>query len=188
MILQLPDVTLRIFILAMLHHPKICAKAQAEIDALCGRERLPQFEDKDSLPYTRAVILETQRWRPLTPIGVCHTATEDDWYDGMYIPKGARFFPSLWEMSQDESVYPSPEIFRPERHLREDGSFTKRAELPTWGFGARKCSAMHLAEGTLFINIVMLLWAFDFVAPIDANGNRILPSAAYEDWIGVLPW
>lgn len=40
-------------------------------------------------------------------------------------------------MSQDISVYPEPERFLPERHLREDGSFTKRNELPTWGFGSR---------------------------------------------------
>lgn len=73
---QLPDVTLRIFILTMLHHPLVCKRAQAEIDGVVGRERLPDFDDKDHLPFTRAVILETQRWRPLTPIGVCHTATE----------------------------------------------------------------------------------------------------------------
>ena len=74
--LQLPDVTFRIFILTMLHHPEICKKAKAEIDSIVGRDRLPSIEDKDFLPFTRAVILETQRWRPLTPIGVCHTSTE----------------------------------------------------------------------------------------------------------------
>lgn len=79
----------------MLHFPEICARAQAEIDALVGRDRLPSFDDKDYLPYTRAIILEVQRWRPLSPIGVCHTATEEDEYMGMHIPKGVRFFPSM---------------------------------------------------------------------------------------------
>jgi hypothetical protein len=46
---------------------------------------------------------------------------------------------------------------------------------------------MHLAEGTLFITIATLLWAFDFVAPLDNEGNRILPSKEWEDWVGVLP-
>ena len=40
-------------------------------------------------------------------------------------------------MSRDTSVYSDPEQFLPSRHLREDGSFTKRNELPTWGFGGR---------------------------------------------------
>lgn len=46
---------------------------------------------------------------------------------------------------------------------------------------------MHLAEGTLFINIATLLWAFDFVPPKDTEGKAILPSKEYADWKGVLP-
>ena len=172
----------------MLHHPEVLARARNEIDIVVGRLRLPNFDDKDFLPYTRAVILETQRWRPLTPIGVCHTSTSEDWYNGMYIPKGTRMFPSMYALARDETVYPEPSLFKPERHLREDGSFTKRAELPTWGFGGRKCSAMHLAEGTLFINIARLIWAFDFVPPVDQDGMAVLPSADYADWVNVIPW
>lgn len=93
---DLPDVTLRIFILAMLHFKEVAKKAQAEIDSVVGRERAPTFDDQKGLPYTRAMILEIQRWRPLTPIGVSHMATENDEYQGMFIPKGTRLFPSLW--------------------------------------------------------------------------------------------
>jgi cytochrome P450 len=60
----------------MLHFPDACRKAQAEIDAMVGRDRLPNHEDRENLPFTRALILETQRWRPLTPIGVPHVAIE----------------------------------------------------------------------------------------------------------------
>lgn len=60
----------------MLHFPEACRKAQAEIDAVIGRDRLPSFEDKENLHFTRGFILETQRWRPLTPIGVPHVALE----------------------------------------------------------------------------------------------------------------
>lgn len=91
-------------------------------------------------------------------------------------------------LSNDTSVYPEPQIFRPERHLRPDGSFTKSNELPTWGFGGRKCSAYLLAENTLFINIATLLWAFDFVPPIDENGEEILPTTSYAEWEGIIPW
>ncbi|KAJ6552210.1 hypothetical protein DFH09DRAFT_925352, partial [Mycena vulgaris] len=43
--------------------------AQREIDAVVGHDRLPNFEDKDSLPYIRAIIKETLRWRPVSPLG-----------------------------------------------------------------------------------------------------------------------
>lgn len=92
---ELPDVTLRIFILAMLHYPEKCARAQAEVDVQVGRERMPSFQDRDFLSYTRAIILEVQRWRPLNPLGIPHTSVEEDEYMGMHIPKGVRFFPSL---------------------------------------------------------------------------------------------
>ena len=58
------------FILAMIHYPEVMRKAQAELDAVVGRERTPRFEDKENLPYIRAVIRETLRWRPPGPLGV----------------------------------------------------------------------------------------------------------------------
>lgn len=92
---DLPEITLRIFTAAMLHFPDVLKAAQAELDRVVGRERLPNFDDKNDLPYTRAVILETQRWRPLAPIGVAHTALQDDFYDGYFIPKNTVVFPNL---------------------------------------------------------------------------------------------
>ncbi len=51
-------------------HPEIQAKAQAEIDAVVGKNRLPNFEDRPHLPYVEAILLETLRWNPALPMGV----------------------------------------------------------------------------------------------------------------------
>lgn len=53
----------------MLHDPQIMHKAQAELDSVIGRERSPTFEDRDNLPYIRAMIRELVRWRPIAPLG-----------------------------------------------------------------------------------------------------------------------
>lgn len=53
----------------MMHHPEVMRKAQDEIDAEVGRERTPGFEDRDNLPYIRAIVRETLRWRPPGPLG-----------------------------------------------------------------------------------------------------------------------
>lgn len=50
------------FIFAMLHTPDVQARAQAEIDRVTGGTRLPTFEDRDSLPYVRALIDECLRY------------------------------------------------------------------------------------------------------------------------------
>jgi len=50
-----------IFILTMLPHPDCQRKAQEEIDAVVGTERLPNFNDRDSLPYLECILKETHR-------------------------------------------------------------------------------------------------------------------------------
>jgi hypothetical protein len=55
----------------MVLNPEVLAKAQAEIDAVVGRERPPSFKDMADLPYIRAMVKETLRWRPVVPLGKC---------------------------------------------------------------------------------------------------------------------
>jgi cytochrome P450 len=50
-------------------HPETQAKAQAELDTVIGRSRLPEFRDRDSLPYVDALLKETLRWQVLSPVG-----------------------------------------------------------------------------------------------------------------------
>ena len=51
-------------------YPSIQERAQAEIDAIVGRERLPEFEDRPHMPYIDAICRELLRWRMVTPLGV----------------------------------------------------------------------------------------------------------------------
>lgn len=49
------------FMLAMVRYPEVYRKLQEEIDQVVGRERLPDFDDRQALPYTECVIKETYR-------------------------------------------------------------------------------------------------------------------------------
>lgn len=53
----------------MMNYPKVQERAQKEIDAIIGTHRLPNFEDRPSLPYVDAVLRETLRWHPVFPLG-----------------------------------------------------------------------------------------------------------------------
>ncbi len=57
-------------ILAFLLYPEVQAKAQAELDAVVGHARLPNFDDRAQLPYINAVVLEALRWNPVVPMGM----------------------------------------------------------------------------------------------------------------------
>ncbi|KAG1845248.1 cytochrome P450 [Suillus tomentosus] len=82
--------TLYVFLLAMVLYPEVQARAQAEIDSVIGEtlERLPDWDDRVSMPYINAIILETLRWFPVAPLGIAHATVNDDIYEGYYIPKG----------------------------------------------------------------------------------------------------
>jgi cytochrome P450 len=52
-----------------MQNPEVQRKAQDEIDAVVGTDRLPTFADRSSLPYVEAVYLETLRYTAPVPLG-----------------------------------------------------------------------------------------------------------------------
>ena len=94
-------------------YPEVQKKAQAEIDTVVGPKRLPDFHDRPSLPYINAVVKEASRWNLISPLGmpfviminatilmdsegVPHMSTNDDEYNGFYIPKGTVMIGNAW--------------------------------------------------------------------------------------------
>ncbi|KIW80422.1 hypothetical protein Z517_07037 [Fonsecaea pedrosoi CBS 271.37] len=153
------SMALEIFTLAMLVYPDVMKKAQAEIDAhVGGDDRLPGFEDKDSLPYMDAMIKEVLRWRPVSAGGIPHAVIQDDEYLGYRIPAGATVIGNHWSIHLDEDVYRDPHAFNPDRWIEDPA-----LPLAPFGFGRRVCTGQHLARNSLFINMVRILWAFDVV-------------------------
>ena len=63
-------------ILAMVLYPEVMRKAQAQIDAVVGRDRIPTFEDQKNLPYVEAMVKEVLRWRPVGPLAVPRNVAE----------------------------------------------------------------------------------------------------------------
>ena len=55
--------------LALVLFPQVQRRAQAELDVVIGRERLPTFDDRPRLPYIEALCKELMRWQMVTPMG-----------------------------------------------------------------------------------------------------------------------
>ena len=51
--------------------PEAQKKAQAQIDTVVGRHRVPTIEDRPLLPYIDAIFRETLRYHPVVPLGKC---------------------------------------------------------------------------------------------------------------------
>ncbi|KAA1474399.1 cytochrome P450 [Dentipellis sp. KUC8613] len=167
--IETTSATIFVFFLAMLHFPEPMRKAQAELDRVVGSDRLPDFQDAESLPYVRALINEVFRWRPVAVLGgTPHASIADDEYNGMFIPKGSTIFANLDGIMRDPATFPDPDAFMPERWLPETRTSTHpRLQLDTFdlpfGFGRRICPGQHLASNSVFINVARILWAFDIL-------------------------
>ena len=77
-------------------YPSVQAKVHAELDAVVGPDRLPDFTDRDSLIYLDAVVKEAMRWMPPTPVGLTHYTKEDDVVNGYFIPAGTVLLGNIW--------------------------------------------------------------------------------------------
>ena len=64
--------------------------------------------------------------------------TEDDIYEGMFIPKGSVVIYNAYAMAHDENVYSDHWLFNPDRYLSKDeGGLGEPLPDGHFGFGRR---------------------------------------------------
>jgi len=163
-------------------------KAQAQIDAVVGTNRLPGTGDRVLLPFVDAIFRETLRYSPIVPLSVPHVSVEDDVYAGFHIPKGSFLLANLWSMAHDESRYPNPHAFIPERFLDDDGSLKPNdVEHIVFGLGRRMCFGRHFADAAVWGVIVRVLAVFKILKPLDENGAEITIEPKFSSGIVIHP-
>ncbi|SPO07779.1 related to O-methylsterigmatocystin oxidoreductase [Cephalotrichum gorgonifer] len=164
--------TINNWTLAMALYPEVMRKAQEEVDRVVGSGRMPGWEDEENLPYIRAMIKETLRWRPVNKFGMYHSLSEDDWYEGHFIPKDSVVVLNWWAIQRDENRYPDPDAFEPSRYL--DSPLTAAEYINS--HDPRSCPGVHLAEKSLFIVISRTLWGFNIQKKRGPDGKVVEPA------------
>ncbi|KIK58663.1 hypothetical protein GYMLUDRAFT_170790 [Collybiopsis luxurians FD-317 M1] len=189
-------ITLETFMLAILCFPHVQREAQAELDRVVGRERLPEHADRELLPYVTAIIGKfAHSYVIYQPIGVAHRVDTDDTYKGYHIPKNSTVLPNVWAMLHDPNVYGSDtDTFEPKRWLlkiSDDQGITGEWKLNpdmrdplvvTFGFGRRACPGKHLAISTFWTGIASILHLFNVTSAVDEDSNKpIQPKIEYSN-------
>ncbi|OJJ64061.1 hypothetical protein ASPSYDRAFT_138740 [Aspergillus sydowii CBS 593.65] len=108
--------------------------------------------DPASTPYLRAVVREGLRLAWANPIRLPRAVPASGWtYRSYFFPPGTSVGVSAFELHQDESVFPNPREFKPERWL--DPTDAMLNNFFAFGKGTRACIAQNLghAEVTLAI-------------------------------------
>ncbi|KAJ7627808.1 cytochrome P450 [Mycena polygramma] len=163
------------FVLGILANPEAQRRAQAEIDSVTGGKYLPTLDDQSAMPYLGALVKEVLRWENVTPIALPHRLTRDDEYRGYRLPSGSLVIGNAWAMLHDETIYPDPFAFKPERFLVDNA----RDPDVAFGFGRRRCPGRHMAALSLWTTIASILATLDIEKAVDDAGRVIEPRHEY---------
>lgn len=177
------------FILGILLNPEAQRKGQAEVDGVLNQERLPTFDDEESMPYVTAIVKEVLRWKNVTPIAIPHLLEVDDVYRGYRLPAGSVVVPNTWAILHDEVAYPDPFSFNPDRFMK-DGRLdlaVKDPAIAAFGFGRRICPGRHMAYASVWITVASILAAFEITKAVDADGMVIEPNDKIRPGLVCIP-
>ncbi|PPR01292.1 hypothetical protein CVT24_006367 [Panaeolus cyanescens] len=174
------------YFLACTLHPEVLQKARDEVDRVVGTDRLPNYGDRESLPYVEALVKELYRWNPAAPLGPSHQILVDDEYEGYHIPAGTIIYPNIWAMTHNEEMYPDPLSFKPERFLGVDEATAKKMDPKNFifGFGRRVCVGQYFADQQIWLAIACLVVTFDVRKSKDEHGQEITPVPNYPNFVG----
>ncbi|XP_039257126.2 cytochrome P450 2J4-like [Styela clava] len=165
-------------ILYLCRYPEIQRKMQNEISEVLSEERQLSMSASEDMHYTKAVIQETMRIRPVTPIGIPHVAAKEDTIMGYKIPKGAVVASNLFRIHNDETIWSDSECFRPERHLDQNGKFRKSPYVIPYSIGARHCLGQQLGNTEIFLFVVSIFKTYSLtvknIDSINMHGKNIV--------------
>ncbi|XP_077997858.1 cytochrome P450 2U1-like [Glandiceps talaboti] len=158
--------TLKWALLFMILHPGVQERVYEEIHQVIGQHRPPNLNDRQSFPFTEAVLLEVQRIGCIAPMTLPHAALTDTTIGGYNVPKGTQVIPNLWSIHYDPIAWPEPHEFDPSRFYNESsGTVVKHESFLPFSAGRRVCMGEQLAKQELFLYFSSLMQRFKFSQP-----------------------
>ncbi|CAN1220926.1 Cytochrome P450 71D445 [Linum grandiflorum] len=119
------------------------------------------------LHYLKALIKETLRLHPPSPLLMPRESSEACEIKGYNIPCKSRVIINAWAIQRDSDYWPDhPERFAPERFLESPLDY-KGSEFHFIPFGAgrRMCPGVLFAQANVELSLANLLFHFDWKLP-----------------------
>lgn len=153
----------------LLRHPPVMSKVRAELSDALGSKPYPDESDIGRLPYLRAVIMESMRLHPPSPLLMPHEAMADGAeIAGFPVAQGTKVIVNLWAIMRDPEMWPEPTEFRPERFEgadQQDFRGKDRLEFMPFGAGRRACPGTPMATRVVTLVLASMLHAFEWRLP-----------------------
>ncbi|XP_058198696.1 isoleucine N-monooxygenase 2-like [Rhododendron vialii] len=153
----------------MINQPALLERATEELDRVVGRNRLVQESDLSQLNYVKSCVRESFRLHPIAPFNVPHISTTDATVAGYFIPKGSHVLLSRPGLGRNPKVWDEPFQFKPERHLKRDGSGVMLTDsdlkILSFSIGRRGCPGVTLGSTMTVMLMARLLQGFSWEVP-----------------------
>jgi flavonoid 3'-monooxygenase len=168
----------------LIRHPDILRQAQDELDAVVGRGRLVSESDLPRLTFFNAVIKETFRLHPSTPLSLPRMAAEECEVAGYRIPKGSELLVNVWGIARDPALWPDPLVFRPARflpggsHANVDVKGGDFGLIP-FGAGRRICAGLSWGLRMVTLTSATLVHAFGLELPAGQSVDKLSMEEAF---------
>ncbi|KAJ7145384.1 cytochrome P450 [Mycena crocata] len=161
-----------VLILAL--YPEYQERASKEIESVVGTTRLPELTDFKNTPFIGALIKEVIRIRPTFPLGIPHSTTSEIRYKDYIVPKNTTVFMNTYAIFHNPDIFDDPDAFNPERFLQSEygtrpGMDTDFRDNFSFGGGRRICPGQYIANATMQLTTMRLIWAFRFGSARDAK-------------------
>jgi len=144
-------------------NPDVQEQLLDEINNVCDSAELINHETIKDMHLLEATIMETLRLRP--PVTehdrVC---TKDCEVNGIKIPKGTRIQMPNLPAHLDEEYFPEPNLFKPERFLKENSDQIQEFTWRPFGSGNRVCIGQRFSMIEMKIFLAKLISRFRIVS------------------------
>jgi len=142
------------------------------------------FVTLEKLPYLTAVIKEALRLSygiigrlpRVTPEGGAE-------FNGHYVPEGTIVGMSSWMMHRNETIFPRPTVFDPERWVDSTAARKLDKYLVTFSKGNRQCVGMPLAYCEIYVTLGTLFRKFSDLDVEEITAEEL----EYDDYFAANP-
>ena len=137
----------------LLANPQVMTRLRAELQTLSTAASWAELEQ---LPYFNAVVAEANRLSFGVTARLCRIAQEEILvYKGYSMPAGTPVSMTTLCAHTDETNFPDPWTFNPDRWLGPDGPRKRKYQM-AFNKGSRICIGINLAHAELFLAIAAM--------------------------------
>ncbi|CAL5444675.1 unnamed protein product [Camellia sinensis] len=158
----------------LLKHPQIMKKLQNEVREVAKGKLNIIEDDLVNMHYLKAVIKESLRIHPPSPLLLPRESIQEAKVMGYDIVAGMQVIVNAWAIARDPLSWEDPEEFRPERFLNNSIDFKgHNFEFIPFGAGRRGCPGTLFGMNVNELALASVVHKFDLLLPDGSSGEDL---------------